>query len=181
MSNHSNQGEGIQQQNQAAKMCKNGCGFFANAACLGYCSKCYRENADCGQQQAPPHPVRDSPRTQVVSEGGADDTAGLSAAPSLNLGSDSPAIILRQRVREPGLPKIPRTSTAPAVRPSRNRCLVCRKRVGLTGFSCKCGKLFCGEHRYAEAHSCEFDHKACERQKIAKDNPVVMAPKLDRL
>jgi hypothetical protein len=24
--------------------------------------------------------------------------------------------------------------------------------VGLTGFKCKCGQLFCGSHRYAEAH-----------------------------
>lgn len=46
---------------------------------------------------------------------------------------------------------------------------------------CKCGKVFCGKHRYAEAHACEFDHKASERMKIAEDNPVVLASKLDKL
>ena len=152
-----------------------------NAACMGYCSKCYREMADCGQQPAPPHPVRDSPRAQRATEGCVDDAVGRPAAPSPKLGSESLAIPCGQRSREAEVTKAPRALGEPAVKPSRKRCLVCRKKVGLTGFSCKCGKLFCGEHRYAEAHACEFDHKACERRKIAQDNPVVVASKLDRL
>ncbi|KAG6537160.1 hypothetical protein ZIOFF_002245 [Zingiber officinale] len=30
---------------------------------------------------------------------------------------------------------------------SIKRCLICRKRVGLTGFQCRCGDLFCKLHR----------------------------------
>uniref|UniRef100_A0A1I8BVC9 A20-type domain-containing protein n=1 Tax=Meloidogyne hapla TaxID=6305 RepID=A0A1I8BVC9_MELHA len=30
----------------------------------------------------------------------------------------------------------------------KNRCQVCNKRVGLTGFDCRCGGLFCATHRY---------------------------------
>ena len=29
----------------------------------------------------------------------------------------------------------------------KNRCQECRKKVGLTGFPCRCGGLFCGLHR----------------------------------
>ena len=35
-----------------------------------------------------------------------------------------------------------------------NRCFTCQKKVGLTGFDCKCKHQFCGEHRLPEAHAC---------------------------
>lgn len=62
-----------------------------------------------------------------------------------------------------------------------NRCFSCRKRVGLTGFKCRCGNTFCGLHRYAEKHSCSFDFKTAGREAIAKANPVVKAAKIDKL
>lgn len=40
------------------------------------------------------------------------------------------------------------------------RCKTCSIRTGLTGFTCRCGGNFCGQHRYAEEHSCSFDYKA---------------------
>ncbi len=39
-------------------------------------------------------------------------------------------------------------------------CLLMRMQVGLTGFKCRCGFIFCGPHRLAEAHQCDFDWKA---------------------
>ncbi|KAK9806370.1 hypothetical protein WJX72_011836 [[Myrmecia] bisecta] len=44
-----------------------------------------------------------------------------------------------------------------------------------------CGYTFCGTHRYAEAHTCDFDYKAMGRQSLAQQNPLVMASKLDKL
>lgn len=73
-----------------------------------------------------------------------------------------------------------RVASAPS-RSAKKKCGVCGKRLGLTGFSCKCGLEFCGKHRYAEAHPCEFDHKTSERQRLAEDNPLVQGSKLDRL
>jgi predicted nucleic acid binding AN1-type Zn finger protein len=61
-----------------------------------------------------------------------------------------------------------------------NRCFACNKRVGLTGFKCRCGYVFCGSHRYAEAHSCKFDYKALGREHLAKSNPLVMADKINK-
>ncbi|AES69221.1 AN1-like zinc finger protein [Medicago truncatula] len=40
-----------------------------------------------------------------------------------------------------------------------SRCITCRKRVDLTGFSCKCGNLFCSMHRYSDKHDCPFNYK----------------------
>jgi len=70
---------------------------------------------------------------------------------------------------------------APATRTSvKNRCSSCRKRVGLTGFRCRCDQTFCGEHRYSDRHGCTYDYKAAARDAIARDNPVVRAPKIVR-
>lgn len=62
-----------------------------------------------------------------------------------------------------------------------NRCSGCRKRVGLTGFRCRCGEMFCGEHRYSDRHDCSYDYKSAGREVIARDNPVVKAAKIVRI
>ncbi|KAJ9599016.1 hypothetical protein L9F63_010473 [Diploptera punctata] len=41
----------------------------------------------------------------------------------------------------------------------KNRCAVCRKKVGLTGFECRCGGLYCAVHRYSDKHNCTFDYR----------------------
>ncbi|XP_068608732.1 AN1-type zinc finger protein 5b [Brachionichthys hirsutus] len=66
-------------------------------------------------------------------------------------------------------------------KPKKNRCFMCRKKVGLTGFDCRCGNLFCGLHRYSDKHSCPYDYKAEAANKIRKENPVVMAEKIQRI
>ncbi|RLM74674.1 zinc finger A20 and AN1 domain-containing stress-associated protein 5-like, partial [Panicum miliaceum] len=58
------------------------------------------------------------------------------------------------------------------------RCASCRKRVGLTGFACRCGTTFCGVHRYPERHACAFDFRGAGRDAIARANPVVRGDKL---
>ncbi|RVW85375.1 Zinc finger A20 and AN1 domain-containing stress-associated protein 8 [Vitis vinifera] len=62
-----------------------------------------------------------------------------------------------------------------------NRCSTCKKRVGLTGFNCRCGHLFCATHRYSDKHDCPFDYRTAARDAIAKANPVVKAEKLDKI
>lgn len=47
----------------------------------------------------------------------------------------------------------------------RNRCEFCRKKVGLLGFDCRCGGVFCGAHRMTGAHSCTFEAQRKAEQK----------------
>ncbi|KAK7317305.1 hypothetical protein RJT34_01412 [Clitoria ternatea] len=61
---------------------------------------------------------------------------------------------------------------------SVDRCSGCRRRVGLTGFHCRCGDLFCSEHRYSDRHDCSYDYKAAGREAIARENLVVKAAKI---
>ncbi|MBN3306188.1 ZFAN6 protein, partial [Amia calva] len=63
----------------------------------------------------------------------------------------------------------------------KNRCFLCRKKVGLTGFDCRCGNLFCGVHRYSDIHNCTFDYKADAAEKIRKENPVVVGEKIQKI
>ncbi|PKA54781.1 Zinc finger AN1 domain-containing stress-associated protein 15 [Apostasia shenzhenica] len=65
--------------------------------------------------------------------------------------------------------------------PRGNRCLSCRKRVGLAGFRCRCGELFCARHRYSSTHDCSFDYKAAGRAEICKANPVIRAAKIIKI
>lgn len=113
-----------------------------------------------------------------------------------NLGGPDPARIDpgNSEKAEPSMPRSeklrseredPATSTpekkqsdaAPAKK-AVNRCSGCGKRVGLTGFRCRCGDLFCSEHRYSDRHDCSFDYKAAGREAIARENPVVRAAKI---
>ncbi|KAK9982964.1 hypothetical protein SO802_032489 [Lithocarpus litseifolius] len=52
------------------------------------------------------------------------------------------------------------------------------RKVGLTGFQCRCGELFCAEHRYTDRHVCNYDYKATGLKAIASKNPIVKAAKI---
>ncbi|XP_060202699.1 putative zinc finger A20 and AN1 domain-containing stress-associated protein 8 [Lycium barbarum] len=65
------------------------------------------------------------------------------------------------------------------IKTKTQRCMVCRKRVGLIGFSCKCGEIFCRNHRYPEEHACTFNFKSIGRVILAKENPLCKADKLE--
>jgi AN1-like Zinc finger/A20-like zinc finger len=62
----------------------------------------------------------------------------------------------------------------------KSKCWACTKKIGLLGVQCRCGYFFCTEHRYAESHGCEYDYKTNERRKLRKQNPVVIANKLEQ-
>ncbi|XP_047179371.1 zinc finger A20 and AN1 domain-containing stress-associated protein 12-like [Vigna umbellata] len=60
----------------------------------------------------------------------------------------------------------------------RKRCKSCNKKIGLLGFQCRCGNVFCGTHRYPEMHSCEIDFKKIGREVLIQQNPLCKADKL---
>ncbi|NWS69096.1 ZFAN5 protein, partial [Crotophaga sulcirostris] len=74
---------------------------------------------------------------------------------------------------EEGAPELPK--------PKKNRCFTCRKKLGLLAFDCRCGNLFCAFHRYSDRHNCPYDYKAEAAEKIRRENPVVVAQKVQRI
>lgn len=151
------------------KLCVNGCGFFGSPSNMNLCSKCYRDIRATEEQAAsamaavekslnPNKPKIQPQQSQVIAPG---VESGSSSSTS---GGDSAA-----------------ASSDPPKSTGTTRCLSCNKRVGVTGFKCRCGSTFCGTHRYPESHDCEFDFKGAAREAIAKANPVVKADKVERI
>eukprot|EP00069_Balaena_mysticetus_P021009 bmy_02951T0 len=63
----------------------------------------------------------------------------------------------------------------------KNRRFMCRKKVGLTGFECRCGNVYCGVHHYSDVHKCSYNYKADAAEKIRKENPVVVGEKIQKI
>jgi predicted nucleic acid binding AN1-type Zn finger protein len=60
------------------------------------------------------------------------------------------------------------------------KCASCLKKV-LIPFTCRCQQTFCATHRHAELHKCSYDYAFEQRVRLISTNPVVTAPKLDKI
>lgn len=49
---------------------------------------------------------------------------------------------------------------------NKKKCFQCKKKVGLTGISCKCMHVFCSKCRYPDMHNCDFDFKEHDRKHL---------------
>ncbi|KAG2326633.1 hypothetical protein Bca4012_035580 [Brassica carinata] len=144
------------------RLCVNNCGFIGSSATMNLCSNCYGDL--CLSQQASTKPTVES---------------SLPAASPLSSPEIIESVSSSSSTAEKQIPMATEEKQEPPQRP--NRCTVCRKRVGLTGFTCRCGTTFCGTHRYPEVHGCTFDFKSAGREEIAKANPLVIAAKLQKI
>jgi hypothetical protein len=143
-------------------LCANRCGFPGNPATQNLCQSCFL----------------------AVARPSSPSSSSMPAAVSVS----TPAAVVdrpRPATQVEFMPPCAAVDQAPALevkatKTSVNRCSSCRKRVGLTGFRCRCDRTFCGEHRYSDRHGCTFDYRAAARDAIARDNPVVRAPKIVR-
>lgn len=180
------------QQNMPT-FCKNGCGFYAASGNEGLCSVCYKEAVK--KKQAPPTNMPAS-FTSTASSSMSPKEEGASASTASSLETAQPTV---PSLRPQPETEVKETSEAGGAssaavsgasgeedrgqdgKKKKNRCGVCKKKVGLTGFTCRCGGLFCSIHRYSDKHECKFDYKAMGAEEIAKSNPVIMAQKVAKI
>jgi len=190
--------------------CRNGCGFYSNAGTDGLCSVCYKDIIKKKQQPPQGMPASLAPTagsgamaSLSIDESGKvsvpEPSSPIKAAEVSALLTASPTVILPSQIDKSSEdPNEAGCSTdASAATPStsegaegedkeggkkkKNRCLSCKKKVGLTGFTCRCGGLFCPSHRYSDKHDCTFDYREHGADQIRRSNPVVVAKKVQQI
>ncbi|XP_059665219.1 zinc finger A20 and AN1 domain-containing stress-associated protein 8-like [Cornus florida] len=166
---------GCQPPPEGPILCINNCGFFGSAATMNMCSKCHRDLV-VKQEQAK---LAASSIENIVNGSSSGNGKEPIIADTVDVQVDS--------VKENFFAPLPSHDFSFGVTGEEKategpkRCSTCKKRVGLTGFMCRCGNMFCGSHRYSDKHDCPFDYRTAAQDAIAKANPVVKAEKLDKI
>merc|ERR1719498_358391 len=133
------------------------CGvFYANQACNGFCSKCYKDTQ------------KDSADAKIINSNNSPTTITVSTNLG-NLEEESKVDINVVTVQQspPELKESPKKD--------KTKCSMCNRKAGVYGFTCKCGLFFCKKHRLPEEHDCQYDYASIGKDAIQKANPMVKA------
>lgn len=197
--------EGERKQNDTT--CRGGCGFFGSSATNGLCSLCYKQQLAKMNAAPPTTTTQSSPQVLPSLPTKVEDVKLEDVRPKeINstemekpLTEDSLDPLKKEQASVVPISTNPDTvvsnvtasatvtsNTVSASQPEEkksktNRCLTCRKKLGLLGFECRCGGLFCGTHRYSDKHDCSFNYRELGAQEIRKNNPVVVSEKIKKL
>ncbi|KAJ8751273.1 hypothetical protein K2173_016454 [Erythroxylum novogranatense] len=156
-------------------LCVNNCGFFGSAATMNMCSKCHKDML-MKQEQAK---LAVSSIESIVDGSSSSNGSGIIVSESVNVQINA----VEPKIMSAETSCVLVSGESADIKPKEgpSRCSTCKKRVGLTGFKCRCGNLFCASHRYSDKHDCQFDYRTAAREAIAKANPIVKAEKLEKI
>ncbi|KIZ05931.1 hypothetical protein MNEG_2023 [Monoraphidium neglectum] len=131
---------------------------LSNAATNGMCSKCFRE------EQA----SQDKAKAALAASAEAQHAPVVEAPAPVPAAAAAPTAAI----------EIARASTPTAEEGSSSAPVATVANAASPSSPCKPNS----QHRYAEAHSCTFeDYKTAEREKLAANNPLVQASKVERI
>lgn len=135
-------------------LCAKGCGFYGSVENKNMCSKCFKDYL----------------KEEVISK----TELHCVVDDNLSIPTTSSYVDVHHH------PSPPATVITEDFAGAKKRCKVeiCKKKVGLTGFRCRCGGVFCPKHRYPEEHSCDVDFKKAGRDLLAKQNALCIGDKM---
>lgn len=204
----SNRGDEMQAQTPPAAptLCRTGCGFYAHSSFDGMCSKCYkdvvrRQDDPIVQSSSSLLPSSAASTASVSSSAASHSTCSSPvddlAFPDISTRLPTVAVDAAKMSPTPDVDSqcggiegataaISLDDAAKLISPKekskkKKRCHKCQKRVGLTGFDCRCGGHYCGLHRYSDVHGCTFDYRQLAQAEIRRHNPVVAAEKVKKI
>jgi hypothetical protein len=155
---------------QQPVLCANNCGFYGNPLTNNFCSKCFKELKQRQENSSENTPATPKVVIEKPTASAPIPIAKASEKRESSLDSSSPSSV------PVGSPSSNSPSSGPA-----NRCFNCNKKVGLGGFQCRCGNVFCSHHRHADQHNCTYDYKSAAREQLVKANPLVTATKVEKI
>ncbi|CAI8596187.1 unnamed protein product [Vicia faba] len=146
---------------ETISLCINNCGVIGNPSTNNMCQNCFTASTATTSSTV---------GIGITGTGIAPQSSRSVRSPKRSLPEESSSVITDRS-----------SSDQPIVSEAKrvvSRCSGCRRKVGLTGFRCRCGDLFCSEHRYSDRHDCSYDYKGAGREAIARENPVIRAAKI---
>jgi galactitol-specific phosphotransferase system IIB component len=167
--------------------CVGGCGFWGDEKTENMCSLCYKKKYDIKTSSPSSSSSSETSAPILCTKGcgffGAPKWKGMcSRGYSQDSSTRRKEMKRHLRVAMTKIRAVRRFKLG--LRPqqkNKSKCWKCPRKVGITGIECRCGYIFCGEHRYASEHDCPYDFKKAHQKKLTKDNIKVTGKKLERI
>lgn len=162
--------------------CGGGCGFWGDPQQDFYCSLCFKK-----KHLGIKAPEKEEERVKCLGKCGFFGSSKMKGYCSVCFKREFPEEKkwkgkMRRAMRK--LKVVRRFKLLVAERPVQTdtkKCWQCRRKIGLLGIECRCGYLFCGNHRYPDQHDCMFDHRKMHRNNLRRDNQEVRHDKFDQI
>ncbi|KAN0004263.1 hypothetical protein ACTFIZ_010418 [Dictyostelium cf. discoideum] len=170
------------QQQNTPTPCSKGCGFFGNPLTENMCSKCFRTKKETtSNNDSSISNINNTTSTSTTTTTTTTTTTNIVTKKDIEINKQATnAVVETVKLADVEEPPTEEKDTK-KVQTDTTKCFSCNKKVGLLGFKCRCSFVYCSTHRYSNKHDCSFDYKSAGKEQLAKDNPTVMASKINKI